>query len=74
MDTIDKPSQCKKCKETLNNSLEIYKKKCKKCMGDDGELHINISGGMTPEIIISENYREDCPFCGIINCNCGSGY
>jgi hypothetical protein len=18
--------------------------------------------------------REDCPFCGIINCNCGSGY
>jgi ribosomal protein L16/L10AE len=61
---------CKKCKENLNNSLERYKNKCKKCMKKDNELYIRI----LPEIIVSKNYKQYCPFCGVVNCNCGSGY
>ena len=68
--------KCKNCKNKLNNSLEKYKNKCKSCMVKDGELHIytHSSKRNLTELIVQEKYKEDCPFCGIINCNCGSGY
>lgn len=68
--------KCKNCKNKLNNSLEKYKNKCKSCMVKDGEIHIytHSSKRNLTELIVQENYKEDCPFCGIINCNCGSGY
>lgn len=58
-----------------NENELIWETKNKRCIGCKKYAHRGLYlRDIYTQSMKSTKYREDCPFCGITNCNCGSGY